>query len=151
MAGRGHPARAWEEARNAVILEGLTYAEAAARSGIDVSSIQKRAARDRWQDARKKRADRLVEYRGKLELLRDKLLDRALETGDPQAVHAFNQIEKTVPGRSLQLSEGERLRIATETATAFVDVLSDVDPDLAVRVAAHLDTVVEQVVAAEWS
>ena len=86
-----------EEAEELYIIEGLTYDDAAKKTGISVQTLKKWGAAEGW-------ADRRREYRGtrrqieeKTNKLRIKLIDDALGgTVDAQAVYAFARVERLV-------------------------------------------------------
>lgn len=65
--------RTWEEARRLVVSEGWEYERVAAELGLALSTLQKRAAAEKWQ-AQKKSAD---SYAATIRALKALALDKA--------------------------------------------------------------------------
>jgi len=87
----------WHEAHDLVVLEGCTYAEAAERTGISLSAIQKKGREQDWIEERKAHAEDAGDYRQMVFELKKRHAQRALEEGDPQAIYALAKLERMFP------------------------------------------------------
>ncbi len=131
-------AEAWDFARHLVVGEGRTYAEAAGMSGVPLSTLQKRAGREKWMDQRSHAAT----YEATVRALKVKLLQSALEADppDPQRVFAWKQAEAAFPEHRYAGKEDPRLRLAVtvEVIEQLVQYLTEHDRNALSAVQPHL-------------
>ena len=150
---RGYDEAAWERAHSAVVDEGETYPRAAELSGIDLSSLQKRAARDRWQEERRQRLEDKAAYRGQAVSLKQRFLSKAIETGDPQDVHAWLAIERALPEHrygNQALTDPEKRALVGLFVEQLVDYLAGADANALAVVQPHLTPLAEHLLRADW-
>ncbi len=129
---------AWEEARRLVVQERHTYAQAADATGLSVSTLQKRAAQERWQDQRRTASS----YSDQVRALKVAALEQALrDPGDPQKLYAWQQLEKAWPEHRYAQEDEDpkvRLRIALEILEELVSFLGEVSPTALEALRPHL-------------
>lgn len=119
---------AWEEARRLVVQEKCTYQQAAEVTGIPVSTLQKRAAVERWQDQRETAGT----YADQVRRLKVAALKAAMDDpADPQKLYAWQQLEKAWPEHRYhqeQSDPGLKLRLALEMLEELAAYLAEVSP-----------------------
>jgi len=137
-------AEARDEARRLVVHEGASYAEAAAATGLPVSTVEKWGAADRWQDERNTQ----MSYGAQIRALKAGLLKRAMEAveagGDPtQIVFAWKQAEAAYPEHRYAAVAKEdpklRTRIAIEVVEELVAYLSETDRNALMVMQGHVE------------
>lgn len=85
-----------ETAENLYIYKQKTYEDIARITGISVAQIQRWSEKYEWRKKKIEQIKRRVDYRRDLYVLRDKKLEDALNTTDPQIVHALGTIQKLI-------------------------------------------------------
>ena len=136
-------------------VEELTYAELAAKFDVPLSSLQKRASRERWQDRRSEHQELSATYATKVKRLKARALDELLEGDgkiDPQKVHAWRSLEAAFPEHryTAALNEGRRHQICAVLVEELVDHLGEHAPSTLDEIEAHLDSLVERWLRADW-
>lgn len=148
---RVHDPSLWNAARRMVVEDGSTYDQVVERTGISLSAVQKRAAEEGWKDQRDRFVSSAAEYKQKVTLLKGRYLDKALESGDPQDVHAWQAIEKAYPEhRYGALGEAERRALVAAFIEAQVSYLASTVPDLLGELQGHIRPMVEHILSADW-
>lgn len=135
----------WDHARQLVVDDRLSYAEVAERTGIPLSTLQKRAGAEQW---RSQRQDGLDYIEGLKALKRRELkkLLAAPETADiSQQIHALRGLEAVCPehryGEKAGITYAQRLEVAADVMRVVTDYLADNDPWLLGKLKAHLDPI----------
>lgn len=142
---QGSRAQAWEIARMLVVSEGRPYKEAAEKTGIPLSTLQKRAADEDWVGQRKT----AISYSAQGKALKRALMDRALALitspdADPnavaQAVYALQRLESAYPElrQELKITPAMKLEIAARVLELIVDYLQGADRDLLAALQPHI-------------
>ncbi len=148
---RVHDPSLWNAARRMVVEDGSTYDQVVERTGISLSAVQKRAAEEDWQGQRDHFVASAAEYKQKVAALKGRYLDKALASGDPQDVHAWQAIEKAYPEhRYGALSEGERRALVAAYIEAEVGYLATAAPELLGELQGHIRPMVEHILSADW-
>lgn len=140
MASR---AEAWDEARRLVTHEGASYVEAAAATGIPISTLEKRAASERWQDQR----DTQMSYAAQIRALKAGLLQKALDAmaagQDPtQITFAWKQAESAYPEHRYVPTKEDpkvRIRVAVEVVEELVAYLTETDRNALMVLQGHIE------------
>ncbi|HNC96313.1 MAG TPA: hypothetical protein PKW90_09340, partial [Myxococcota bacterium] len=125
-----------------LVTEGKTYADAAAATGIPLSTIQKRAGEEKWQ-ANKGAAK--VSYAETAKLLKQDLLEAVLKARQDGVganevatlLASWEKVERVFPERyyAAQAEDPrQRLELALEMLEEWVEFLGEVDPDLLTRI-----------------
>jgi hypothetical protein len=86
----------WDVRRRAeelYVTEGRTFDETAIITGVSVSQLKNWAAEGDWRSARSEYRAALTDIRRKTVKLRKALVEKALESLDPQAVYAVARLE----------------------------------------------------------
>lgn len=120
---------AWAEARRLVVHEQASYKQASDATGIALSTIQKRAAGEDWQGQR----DTASSYANTVRALKSAMLAKALESKDPNDVHAWEKIERAWPEHRYNPDHGgasadEKRAIALEVLSTIIEHLAETDP-----------------------
>jgi len=99
-----------ERAEELYIVDGLTYEQVAAQTGVSVSQIQRWAKEGGWPEKRRELRQALSDIKRKMVLLRLRYIDKALKSLDNQAAYAVARLEDVAArasGRAAQGSEPE--------------------------------------------
>jgi DNA-binding transcriptional MerR regulator len=99
----------WEtriDAEEMYIVDGLTYEQVSEKTGVSVSQLQRWGAEGQWPDRRKEYRNALTDIRRQQVILRQKLIEKAINSLDPQAVYAVARLERAVT--SSQKAEAEK-------------------------------------------
>lgn len=139
---------AWNLARDLVVQEGLTYAEVARRTGIPLSTIQKRATQEGWQGER----ETGVTYADQIRLLKRGALDRAkdalLAAKTPQELQAAAQLTHVWRGLEQAYPEhryasgfdaGAARELLGRVVVRIVEWFADHDPTALAALQPHLE------------
>lgn len=139
-----------ELAKSLVVNERVSYAEAAERTGIPLSTLQKRGAVENWMDKRQSTAA----YADKVHQLKHRALDAAnaafealaagQESGvDPiQLTHAWRTVETAYPEHryATEADPKAKAAVATETLRLLVEYLVSKDKrELVAQLAPHIE------------
>ncbi len=79
----------WARAESLFVEAGHTYEEVAGETGISIQALKLRGKEYKWTEKRRNFERQFVEINGKVQKLKVKLLDEALEKGDSQKVYAL--------------------------------------------------------------
>jgi len=85
-----------EQAKELYVVDGLTLEETARRTGISVQTLKAWSSNEGWPAERRDYRQALHDIRRKTVELKHKLVQKALETLDPQVVYAFSRLESAV-------------------------------------------------------
>lgn len=83
-----------EQAQEYYVIEGHTYDEVAGLTGVSVSQLKRWGAEEGWSEAKREYRRALTDIKRKRVKLRAKLVNKALNSLDPQAIYAYAAIEK---------------------------------------------------------
>ena len=104
------------EAEDLYIIDGLTYEQVAAKTGVSVSQLKNWAAAGGWREKRAEYRQSQASNRAKVEKLRQLMLDQALGSADPQAVYAAVRVQQMAARLEQQR------RSAAESSAVVADV-----------------------------
>ena len=85
-----------ETAENLYIYKQKTYEEISRITGVPVVTVQRWSSQYEWRKKKLEQVKRRVDYRKNLYDLRDRILENARETTDPQAIHALVNLQRTI-------------------------------------------------------
>jgi len=85
-----------ETAENLYIYKQKTYEEISKITGVPVVTVQRWSTQYDWRKKKIDQVKRRVDYRKNLYNLRDRMLNAAFETTDPQVVHALANIQRVI-------------------------------------------------------
>jgi hypothetical protein len=142
-------ADAWSLARALVVDDKLSYAEVAEKTGLPLSTIQKRASRESWKAA----AETGVDYSARVKALKSKALDLALTSEDPQVFFAWQALEKTWPEHrygSKVKSLGEQRELVVTFMEALIQYLVENDRVALTAMQPHIQPFAK-VLEAQWA
>jgi len=91
--GKEIPAEVRDKAEDLYIVDGMTYAQVATATGVSESQLMRWGKEGDWGDRRREYRAALRSIRRDTVTLRQKLIQSALESLDPQAVYAVARIE----------------------------------------------------------
>lgn len=138
----------WAEARRLVVQESYTYEQVADELGLPVSTVQKRAAREGWQDQRQASFGYAQTVRRLKALALQKALAaiEAAETADDigkatQLLYAWQKTEQAYPEHRYVEQEVDprlHLRIGLEVVEELVQFLVEVDRAVLAALQPHL-------------
>lgn len=149
-----HPPDLWAAARRLVVEQGYSFTRAAQETGISLSSIEKRAAREKWTGERAKS----LAYSAGIRLLKSSLLDAAREAAESgnvdeayKATQAWRQAESAYPEHRYTPpteDKASRLKVELETLERLVAYAQKTDRTLLAALQAHLRPFAAQLEAA---
>ena len=82
-----------DQAKEMYIVDGLTLDDVAKNTGISIAALKGYSADEDWSTQRKEYRDVLGGLRRKTVLLRGRLIEKALQSLDPQDVYAVSRLE----------------------------------------------------------
>ena len=105
LEGRGngnmaHDQEAKEQAKDLYVLEGMTLEQVAAETEIPIATVESWSASEGWAGRKREYKASLADIKRKRVLLRKALIDKALQTLDPQDVYAASRMEATSRGKT---------------------------------------------------
>lgn len=147
----------WAEARRLVVCEQFSYAEAAEAAGVPLSTLQKRAAAERWQDQQ----DASFGYGQTIRRLKTISLKKALEQIESaesaeeiakatQLLYAWQKTEQAYPEHRYTKPEADpRVKLAAgiETLEDLVAYLEVHDRSALMALQPHIRPFAEQLEA----
>jgi len=136
-----------ERAEDLYIIDGLTLEEVAKAADINIRTLQNWSVEGNWPKRRKERLQRKRLLKDKLEILREKSIDKAIETGDPQAILAAYKIEELADRKSRKEMESvvpdiDRPRLFLEDMEFVAETLKEIDPEGLRILAKNFDVIV---------
>lgn len=90
--GKEIPLEVREQAEDLYVIEGFTYEQVAEKTGVSQSQIKRWAKEGQWRKARQEYRDALRSIRRNTVLVKKKLIEKSLQTLDPQAIYAFSRL-----------------------------------------------------------
>jgi hypothetical protein len=109
-----------ETGENLYVFRQKTYEEISRITGVPAVTVQRWSVQYEWRKKKIEQIKRRVDYRRNLYDLRDKMLSAALETTDPQVVHAVANIQKVIDAEE-KMKPLEDLPADIEKATKLSD------------------------------
>jgi len=100
--GREIPAEVRDKAEDLYIVDGMTYAQVAHATGVSESQLMRWGKDADWGERRREYRAALRSIRRDTVTLRQKLIQSALESLDPQAVYAVARIEAIAAKKTSQ-------------------------------------------------
>lgn len=96
-----------EKAEELYVIGGLTLEQVAAETGISVQSLKRWSSKEDWFKRRREYQADKQGLRSSLTELRNKMLDRAMRSLDPQDVYPVIALEKLLGGDGRKAGEPE--------------------------------------------
>ena len=84
----------YERAEELYIVDGLTLEQVSKMTGASTSVIEKWSAENGWKEARREYRRAIGDIKRKTVLLKKRLVDKALDTLDPQIIYALSRVMK---------------------------------------------------------
>lgn len=137
---------AWATARHLVVSEGLTYQEAATRTGLSFSSVAKRAAAEKWQADQQVAAPFLATMMALKHRIGQQIAQDAADGKDvSQATFALIQLERVYPEHRYNKAAdpAAKLALAAEILPLFISALAEIDPNLVTAIEPHVGTIAD--------
>ncbi len=139
----------WEirvTAEELYITEGLTFEQVAKKTDVSVSQLKRWAKEGDWKTKRKEHRLGLLEIKRNYDRLRQGIVEKALNSLDPQDVYAALRIEKLNRETSKSTDEIkieiDRPKIFLEDLEFIIEVLKEIDPEGLKVLAKSFDTIV---------
>lgn len=111
-----------ETASNLYIYRQKTYEEISKITGVSVPQLLRWGAQEDWRGQKFTQVKKRVDYRKNLYTLRDKVLESAMASTDPQTVHALANLqriidseEKMKPVEDLPVDPERKIGLSEET------------------------------------
>jgi len=124
-----------ERAEELYVYGGLTLEGVSKRTGVSDRTIASWSSEREWRRLREDHVERKRALKRKLDELREKSLDSAIESGDPQAILAAYKLEELAEKRRRlsedggQVADVDRPRIFLEDMEFIAEVLKEIDPE----------------------
>jgi hypothetical protein len=143
-----HDQEAKEQAKDLYVLEGLTLEQVATETEIPIATVESWSASEGWAGRKREYKASLADIKRKRVLLRKALIDKALQTLDPQDVYAASRMEATSKDHgqaSLSVPpEVDRPKLFLEDMEFIVTTLKEIDPEGLKVLAGSFETIVEK-------
>jgi len=85
-----------ETGENLYIYKQKTYEEISKITGVPVVTIQRWSEKYEWRNKKLEQVKQRVGYRRDLYMLRDAMLKKAMDSTDPQAIHALANLQRVI-------------------------------------------------------
>lgn len=121
-----------ERAEDLYIVDGLTFEQAAAETGVSVTQLKNWSAAEGWREQREEYRATRKNTRSTLMALRTKLSKEALTDPDPQKIYAFIRLETLAEKREKKTeltAKIDRPALFMEAVEFIAGVLKDSDPE----------------------
>lgn len=143
-----HDQETKEQARDLYIIEGMTLEQVAREIELPETTIKRWGAEDGWADKRREYRQSIGEIKRKRVLLRKALIDKALQTLDPQDIYAASRLEATSrkdePRAAETQVEVDRPKLFLEDMEFIAGVLKEIDPEGLKVFARNFEVIVER-------
>jgi len=96
-----------EKAEELYVIDGLTLEQVAQETGISIQSLKRWSSKEDWFKRRREYRQDKQSLRATLTDLRNKMLDRAIDTLNPQDVYPVIALEKLLDGAGKKAGEPE--------------------------------------------
>ena len=117
-------------AREFYVIDGLTFEQAAERTGVNAASLKRWAGEEDWAGRKQRRLRENLGLKEKLQELRRKLIEQAVSTLDPQQIYAAMKLEQVLnPATEIKEAEVDRPRIFLEDLDFVAGVLKEINPE----------------------
>lgn len=133
-----------ERAEELYIVEGRTFEQVAADTGVSVSQLKRWAADGNWSARKKEYRQAFADIRKNTVKLRKALIEKALGSLDPQDIYAAVRLEAVTArthARADRAAEIDRPRIFLEDMEFVAKTLAEIDPAGLKVLAKHFDTI----------
>lgn len=95
-----------DTAKELYIIEGLTFEQDAEQTKVPVATLKRWAAKEDWQRKREEYLAERQNFKEGLAGLRDKMLEKALKSMDPQDIYPLVALEKLLASRTRTADAG---------------------------------------------
>ncbi len=142
------PQESREQAQELYVVDGLTFEQVAAATGVAASTLKRWSDEGGWQEKKRALWEKLRQREAKRLELEMALVDKALETLDPQHVYAFDRLHKysakQQKGPEIAAPDIDRPKIFMEDLEFIAGTLKEADPEGLKVLARNFDLLVEQ-------
>jgi len=107
-----------ETGENLYIYKQKTYEEISKITGVPVVTIQRWSEKYEWRNKKLEQVKQRVGYRRDLYMLRDAMLKKAMDSTDPQAIHALANLQRVIDAEE-KMKPMEELPADIEKATGL--------------------------------
>ena len=107
-----------ETGENLYIYKQKTYEEISKITGVPVVTIQRWSEKYEWRNKKLEQVKQRISYRRDLYVLRDAMLKKAMDSTDPQAVHALANLQRIIDAEE-KMKPMEELPADIEKATGL--------------------------------
>ncbi len=107
------------------IVDGMTYEQVAEKTGVSVSQLQRWGSENDWPKRRREYRASTAAIRRDTVLLRAKLIKKAMQSLDPQAVYAVAALEKIAANRAAGAAEADGDQDLPATGPVKIDSPAD--------------------------
>ena len=107
-----------ETGENLYIYKQKTYEEISKITGVPVVTIQRWSEKYEWRNKKLEQVKQRVSYRRDLYMLRDAMLKKAMDSTDPQAIHALANLQRVIDAEE-KMKPMEELPADIEKATGL--------------------------------
>jgi hypothetical protein len=120
-----------ERARGLYVVDGLTYAQTAEETGVNVTTLKNWGAEENWKSRRSKYTGKVRDIESDFMELLETLLKKAKDSKDPQDVYAAVRLAKITESKKVNESEApniDRPKYFLEDLQFVAETLKELDP-----------------------
>ena len=137
-----------EKAEELYIVDGLTFEQTAAETGVSVTQLKNWSAAEGWREKREEYRTARKDIRSTVMSLRTRLSREALADPDPQKIYAFIRLE-TLADKKERKQEAvapkiDRPALFMEAVEFIAGYLKDIDPEGLKVLANNFDGLITQ-------
>lgn len=119
-------------AEDLYIVDGLTFDQVAAETGVSVNQLKNWSAADGWREKREEYRNTRKGIQSTMMTLRKNLAEKAKNDPDPQNIYAFIRLESLADKRDRKqeiIIKADKPAIFLECIEFIASVLKDTDPE----------------------
>lgn len=127
------------------IVDGLTFEQVAAETGVSVTQLKNWSAADGWREKREEYRRTRKDLQSTLLTLRKNMAERAKNDPDPQNIYAFIRLETLADRKEKKhevVAKIDKPTIFLENIEFIASVLKDIDPEGLKALAKNFDELI---------
>lgn len=129
------------------IVDGLTFEQVAAETGVSVTQLKNWSAADGWREKREEYRKTRKDLQSTLLTLRRNMAEKAKNDPDPQNIYAFIRLETLADRKEKKhevVAKIDKPSIFLENIEFIASVLKDIDPEGLRALAKNFDELISR-------
>lgn len=118
-----------QKARDLFVEQGLSYEEVARQTGVSVNNLKKWGSEEKWTKQRDEYQREFAQFHAKIGKLKLKLVNEALDTGEPQKIYALSGLMRASGNGEAIGGAEDRIAVCGECLADLSDYVEEKDPE----------------------